>query len=501
MKFGIITSEAAEPTVREVLEEEGLRDQAVVVALPVPSISLLSSRAIASILRLRPDLLSRLEEADVIILPGAVSGSAEEVARVADRPAFKGPRTLGQLPAVMRYVMRGAKLDTVRAADEVLSSIRPSLRFERAYDVGKVVVPLRGPPVLVLAEVDPSRGPEEALRQAKSYVEEGADIIIVGADDSVSPGQLRERVQSLASLGRPLVAEAPTAEHARAALEAGADGLSIADYQVDEVKDLLTPDRLVIVGGNRLERLKEVEGSLRGRAKVMVDPSLAVPPLGLAESVCRYLRASRELSSPIMFSAANVTEDVEADTIGVHAILALLAVEVRASGYLVVEETYKSAHAVSEAKEALRLAELAFSSRSSERGEFSRLLVLKQDQPPPPEADDVRSERVDYIEPEVSPSEYLRIAADPSRGVVRASLYRHGSLVGSVEGPHALSVARAIIRRFGMQPEHAAYMGYELAKAEMALKLGKTYVQDEPLLVPPWDRNGKEKGKAEAGGC
>jgi len=46
------------------------------------------------------------------------------------------------------------------------------------------------------------------------------------------------------------------------------------------------------------------------------------------------------------------------------------------------------------------------------------------------------------------------------------------------------------VRRFGLDPEHAAYLGYELAKAEMSLKLGKTYVQDEPLIVVPWERNG-----------
>jgi dihydropteroate synthase len=37
-----------------------------------------------------------------------------------------------------------------------------------------------------------------------------------------------------------------------------------------------------------------------------------------------------------------------------------------------------------------------------------------------------------------------------------------------------------------LEAEHAAYIGYELAKAEMALKLGKTYIQDEELLVTPW---------------
>jgi hypothetical protein len=37
--------------------------------------------------------------------------------------------------------------------------------------------------------------------------------------------------------------------------------------------------------------------------------------------------------------------------------------------------------------------------------------------------------------------------------------------------------------RLGVEADgaHAFYLGYELAKAEIALRLGKRYVQDEPL--------------------
>jgi dihydropteroate synthase len=47
-------------------------------------------------------------------------------------------------------------------------------------------------------------------------------------------------------------------------------------------------------------------------------------------------------------------------------------------------------------------------------------------------------------------------------------------------------VARALVRKVGLDAEHAAYLGYEVSKAEIALKLGKTYIQDEDLLVTPW---------------
>ncbi|MGC9112990.1 MAG: dihydropteroate synthase-like protein [Acidilobus sp.] len=488
MKFGIITSGPAEPVVREVLQEGGLKDF-VVVALPVPAISLLTTSAIASVLSSRRDLLSGLSDVDIVVLPGTVRGDASEVAKVTGKPAFKGPRSLGELPVTLKYVSQGARLDTVKAADEVLGSLTPSISYEEAFRIGQVPVPRRGPPVLLLSEVDPRA--QDFAATARRYVEEGAQVIMVGAEDGMSLGELRRRVREAKGLGLPVIAEAPSRAYAEEAIAAGADGLSVADYQVPEVEDLLSRDLALLVGGDSLDRLRDVERELAGRAKLIVDPSLAVPPLGLSQSVERYLRASRELSSPLLFSAANVTEEVEADTAGVHAVLALMAVEVRASAYLVVEETYKSVHGTSEAREAIRLAESAYAARASERGMFSRLLVLKQDYPPPPQPqEEVSAEHVGYVEPQVSAGEYVRISADPARGVMRVTLYRDGRAVGSLEGSHALSLARALVRRFNVSAEHAAYIGYELSKAELSLKLGRTYVQDEPVIVTPWEKNG-----------
>jgi len=491
LRFGIVTSRPAEQAVREVLREGGV-DDFVVVALPVPAISLLSASAIASILASRKDLLSQLASSDVVILPGTVRGDALEVSKVIGRPAFKGPRDLGELPIALRYVSEGARLDTVRAADEVLGSVEPRISYSEAFRLGDVPVPQRGPPVLLVSEVGPEVSEADAPLIAKRYVKEGADIILVGAEGDTGPEELARRVKVVRALGRPVIAEAPSKRHAEEALTAGADGISVADYQVNDVIDLLDPGVALVVGGDSVEGLKAIEEALSARAKLIIDPSLAVPPLGLAPSVSRYLRASAELRSPMLFSAANVTEEVEADSAGVHALLSLMAVEVRASAYLVVEETYKSIHGTSEAREALRLASTAYARRSSERGMFSRLLVLKQQLPPPPaQAEEgPRPELVDYVEPDVSTSEYVRIALDHARGLMRVTLYRGGAAVGSLEGRHALSLSRALVRRFNVSAEHAAYIGYELAKAELSLKLGKTYVQDEQIIVPPWERNG-----------
>ena len=250
-------------------------------------------------------------------------------------------------------------------------------------------------------------------------------------------------------------------------------------YDLTRVNEHLQRARVSVIGITNSVRLVD-----------SLDPIVEVPPLGMMRSLSRYLEASSKLRSPILFSAADVTEDVEADTLGVHALLSLMAVELRASAYLVVEETYKSYRSTAEAREALRLAETAWQLRSTERGMFSRLLVVKQDVRPPRAVQAAEAEEVGYVEPKVSADKYVVINADHERGRVVVTFFRDGSPQGAVAGRHALSVARAAVRRFGLDPEHAAYLGYELAKAEISLKLGKTYVQDEPLIVVPWERNG-----------
>ncbi|MGC9072301.1 MAG: hypothetical protein ACP5HK_06390, partial [Acidilobus sp.] len=81
MRVGVLTSRTAEPLVRETLSS--VKDvEAIVVPLPVPVISMLNTSAIASILRSRPDLVKALTPADIVLLPGTVSGDASEVAMV-----------------------------------------------------------------------------------------------------------------------------------------------------------------------------------------------------------------------------------------------------------------------------------------------------------------------------------------------------------------------------------------------------------------------------------
>ena len=48
-------------------------------------------------------------------------------------------------------------------------------------------------------------------------------------------------------------------------------------------------------------------------------------------------------------------------------------------------------------------------------------------------------------------------------------------------GDDPASIYNTIVRNITLLPEHAAYLGKELTKAEIAMKLNIEYIQDDPL--------------------
>lgn len=498
MRIGLLTSRSARRLVEEVTDS--LDGNVEVIEVPVPVISFLSTNTLARIIEARRDLRERIERVDVLVIPGRVKGDTSLIERVTGKPVYKGPRDLGLIPAMLHHLLSGGTLDKSRPAEHVMGQVKPRVEARPAFRLGSVDVPARGPPVLVVTEIHPGIGEDRVEGEAARHLSEGASVILVGAGDEVSPESLARRVRKVLGVGAPgVVAEAPSREHAQAALQAGAHGLSLSPDSLAEVLDLLDGDKAVFLGDRDIGRLESGLELLQGRGirRVVVDPVLGLPLIDLAESMERYRQAHR-LGAPLLFTAANVTEELEADPHGVHALLATLAVELGASMYLVVEETYKSVHGTAEAVEALRVAGEAWARRSTPRGSYSRLYVARQPSKPPAPPH-VEAERVYYLEPRMDKRGYIEVHVDHERGVIKAVYRRLPSMevVAAVEGVHPNSVARALIRRVGLDPEHAAYLGAELAKAHIALRLGLTYTQDEPVVTPVWEKVRSVEGSGE----
>ena len=83
------------------------------------------------------------------------------------------------------------------------------------------------------------------------------------------------------------------------------------------------------------------------------------------------------------------------------------------------------------------------------------------------------------------PKGYFLIKIDHESGLIRVGFITPGNaLVAEVRGKTALEVVNTIIREEMISSlQHAADMGIELEKAELALKHNLEYVQDSDLML------------------
>ena len=488
MRIAVVTSKTAERMIREIVGRSRSytsgQVEVDIVTLPVPAIGMLSAKGLARLLEREKERLTR---SDLVLVPGSISGSVEPLSEVLGVRVVKASRDAGLLPLLIDYLAGGGDLSPDKPAEEYLRVEPGKVKTRTAYRLEGLEVPVRGPPVVIVAEIPPEP-PRDPVEMALDYVAEGARLIVVGAMPGRTGG-LESLIKKItAAVDVPVVSEAPTPGDAKRAVEAGAVGVSVSASMAGALAGMLPKDSFVLLGERDPEELVRAveELSRAGYSRLAVDPVVGVPMVDLADTAFRY-KAVEGLGVPIWFSAANAANSIDSDTHGVYAILAVLAVELGASFFLVVEDDYKTRHSVAEAREALALAEAAWARGRPPGGIGSRLFVVKQPvKPPPPALDPEGAEAVlERIEPLLEPGHFV-IEVDHDRRLIIVE-YRRGRIRKKWAGRKARYLARRIARSVELGAEHAAYLGEELYKAELALRFGLTYIQDRDPIVPVWE--------------
>ncbi len=495
MRIGIVTSKNAEPLIKSVLEyldpEIADKIDIEIITLPIPAISHLDTSTLARLLVLQKD---KLGDIDILLIPGLCRGSTHVIEEATGIVAYKASRDPGLLPEVLRIIYRGDRLSKEYPIEDHYSNLHSIQQPTRtAFKLGQLDIPQRGPPLLIAAEIPPLLDEHQSLRLAERYMEEGADIIIVGSSNFESLGLFSKRIDIALDTGIPVLCEVASRRAFRIGLDKGCEGFSLSSDQIlgggnSDLSELT--DKVIIVGDRDVSKLIQAIRILEehGVKKNIVDPVVGLPMIDFTETFYRYRRAS-SLGYPLLFSAANVLEELSADTYAVQGLLMTIAAELGASVYLVVESTYKSIHTVAEAKEASRLVTKAFLKKTTPRDPFTRLLVIKQENYPPKISLVEPSEGKvidvpEYLEPEMDRG-YFVIHVDHVAGQIIVT-YREGSKTIVWRSRGARGLFRTITRSLEISREHAAYLGYELAKAQLALETGRSYIQDKPLFNYPW---------------
>jgi len=518
LKVLLITGLLAEDIVERYAQKSGVKTE--VLALKVPVAALLTPEYITSAL----ENLNR-HDFDVILVPGLIRGDASVIADTVGIPTFKGPRYAADLPTVLDAVGQ-IELSTMTPACDIL---REELQQKALQELAAVEKNrddlLKNPcnmlirelavgkdfPMRVMAEiVDAPLLPKGEIQLlAKYYVNAGADIIDVGmvAGES-NPLDARRAVEAVKSVVNvPVSIDTFDPDEIEGAVSVGADLiLSVDAGNVEEVAPFSSKVAVVVVPTNQRdgyfpkkieERAGFLEENIRkaielGITKVIGD--LVLEPADALESLVAFREfANRNPNVPLLLGVGNVTELIDADSVGVNALLARLSSEVGASILLTTEKSDKTQGSVREVAIASKMMFLAKKRDSVPQDLYIDLLLLKDKR----NREEPYSKAVEAEAQIVVANEETKPILFDTKGLFKIAVDRVNETIVAlhfsalqqdkpamiIKGKTAESIYAKIVE-MGLitRLDHAAYLGSELAKAEIALKTGKEYIQDSQLF-------------------
>ena len=431
---------------------------------------------------------------DLILIPGAITADFREAERALGAKIRLGPKHAADLGLVLRSLAK-EKIElscTVPACRLLEGTMREDAldQVEKQEAWAHSGLQIRGVKIggssrmKVLAEiVDATRFRPLALVEKIRYFEEqGADMIDLGIPLDADPYQVKAALQTAKkATNLPISVDTIRPELILAGLEAGADlllSLNVGNLPVvgEAVARALVP-AVIIPGPGSISLEENLKMAQEMGISIIADPVLDPPLQGLVPSLQRYLLFRQDHPNiPLFFGAGNVTELMDADTAGVNALIAALGAETGASILFTPEYSSKAAGSVHELALASRMMLLARERFSPPKDLGLDLLILKEKRHLPEEAmPETFLQAEEGHKYELDSSGSFRIFL--SRGLILA---QNDRII--VAGSNARDILNTLIEKdLVSRLDHAGYLGRELERAEIALRLKKNYVQDEPL--------------------
>ncbi|OPX78132.1 MAG: Pterin binding enzyme [Methanosaeta sp. PtaB.Bin039] len=427
---------------------------------------------------------------DLILLPGAITADFSQIEKELSTTIRLGPKHAVDLGAVLDLVDRVELSRTVPAC-ALLSGARSELAIRRMEELEAMSTPLMtlkgvkiggGSRMKVLSEiVDASAMSGGDLRRRISYYEEqGADMIDLGIPLNASASSVALTVRTARrattlpiSLDStvPALIEAGVREGCDMVLSLHGSNLSAATALADA-----GVPAVVIPGPGSVTLQENLRKAISFGVDVVADPVLDPPMQGLASSLTRYLDTARDFPQvPLFFGAGNATELIDSDSTGANAILAALAAEVGAAILFTPEYSAKCRGSVRELRAASWMMMLAKDRSSPPKDLGIDLLLVREKRRRPeisqhPGAEEARPSARKFVP---DPAGAVRIGLDGKQIVAV-----HDSI--TLAGRSARDILDALIDRgLVTRLDHAAYLGRELQRAELALELGRSYAQDD----------------------
>jgi dihydropteroate synthase len=433
-RVSFVTGSLAEPSLRRVLAEMAPPFAYDVAVLKITVAALMTTDWIGR-------RLTVPEGTDLVLIPGLCEGDPAVVSQAVGVPVEKGPKDLREIPA---HFGRVAASREYGAYDiEILAEINNAARLSRRE----------------------LRAAADAFRAA------GADIIDVGCTPGRPFPELADVVRELVGAGMRVSVDSFDPAEIRTAVGAGAElVLSVNRSNLDAVRDIAGSGARVVVipdlGGPLDSLHPSLEVLTAAGVPYLIDPILEPIGHGFMASLERYAETRRRYpDAEMLMGIGNLTELTAADSTGVNAILIAVCQELGIRSVLTTEVIPWARGSVREIDVARRLMHYAVSGKTIPKNVDDRLVTVKDPSVLVYSEAELRTLQAAITDPN------YRIFADGDA----ITVFNHERFV------RGTNIQEIFAQLDVTEPTHAFYLGKELARASLAMTLGKTYRQEGAL--------------------
>jgi dihydropteroate synthase len=429
-----VTGKLAEPALRRVLADAQLPFAHDIAVQRITVAALMTTEWIARFIEVPAGV-------DLVVIPGLCEGDPQTVADRTGVRVEKGPKDLREIP---RHFGRAA-----------------AVRSYGAWDV-EILAEINNAPRLTL----------DAIRETAAYFRaSGADVIDVGCTPGLAFPALAGVVRDLVAAGMRVSVDTFDPVEIRTAVEAGAElVLSVNSSNIEVARDLAGSGARVVVLpdlGAALDTLDpNVEKLDAWGVPFLIDPILEPIGFGFTASIERYAETRRRYpGAEMLMGVGNLTELTAADSTGVNALLLAICQELGIRAVLTTEVIPWARGSVREIDIARRLMHYAVTQRTIPKGVDERLVTIKDPALLTYTEEELRALQASLTDPN------FRIFADRDGiTVLNNERFVRGTNIQEIFGQLGVD-----------EPTHAFYLGKELARASLAVTLGKTYRQEGSL--------------------
>ena len=435
-----VTGRLAEFSVRKIVEQvaKELGFAYSIDVLPITVAALMTPKWLMRHLQIPP-------HASRVIVPGYLQNDVAEIQSQISIPIECGPRDIRDLPMFF-----GKKL----VHDP---SYGP-------YSI-EIIAEINHAPRLTIAEL---------LEHARSLSNDGANVIDLGCSPAHQWKEVGVAVRELVASGLRVSIDSFDPWEVQTACSAGAElVLSVNSTNCEAAVDwgtevVVIPD----VPSEKKSFKKTIEYLADHSVALRIDPILEPIGCGFTQSLERYMNCRREYpDAKMMMGIGNITELSDADSAGLNLLLLGICQELGIESVLTTQVINWARTSVKECDLARRLLHYACENRIPPKHLEPELVLL-------------RDERLKQLDVEA-----IKLLADSIRDknirIFNSGTEVHAASAGThVHSPDPFETMRQLLQSPvgpSINPSHAFYLGFEMAKAHTANTLGKNYTQDEAL--------------------